>query len=214
MSHVMGKLYEAVLNANPDEAKEAAAQVLREKIDPLRAIEDGLVKGIREVGDRFGRSELFLADLVMSAEAFKEGIQILEPELSRKNLKLQTIGTVVLGTVAGDIHSIGKDMVGVLLSAAGFKVHDLGVDVPTEKFIQNARQNDASILGASALLSTSVAEQKKIAEAMKGEGLRDRIKLMIGGAAVSEHWAKEVGADGWALSGPEGVEIAKQLMAK
>ena len=214
MSNVLANLYEAVLNANPDKAKEAAAEALKEKIDPLRAIEDGLVRGIREVGERFGRSELFLADLVMSAEAFKEGVQLLEPELSRKNIKMQTIGTVVLGTVAGDIHSIGKDMVGVLLSAAGFKVCDLGVDVSTEKFIQSARQNNASILGASALLSTSAPEQKKIADAMKGEGIRDRTKLMIGGAAVSEHWAKEVGADGWALSGPEGVELAKQLVAK
>ena len=214
MSNVLANLYEAVLNANPDKAKEAAAEALKEKIDPLRAIEDGLVRGIREVGERFGRSELFLADLVMSAEAFKEGVQVLEPELSRRNIKMQTIGTVVLGTVAGDIHSIGKDMVGVLLSAAGFKVCDLGVDVSTEKFIQSARQNNASILGASALLSTSAPEQKKIADAMKGEGIRDRTKLMIGGAAVSEHWAKEVGADGWALSGPEGVELAKQLVAK
>ena len=152
MSNVLANLYEAVLNANPDKAKEAAAEALKEKIDPLRAIEDGLVRGIREVGERFGRSELFLADLVMSAEAFKEGVQVLEPELSRRNIKMQTIGTVVLGTVAGDIHSIGKDMVGVLLSAAGFKVCDLGVDVPIEKFIQSARQNNASILGASALL--------------------------------------------------------------
>jgi len=214
VSNVLANLYEAVLNANPDKAKEAAAEALKEKIDPLRAIEDGLVRGIREVGERFGRSELFLADLVMSAEAFKEGVQVLEPELSRRNIKMQTIGTVVLGTVAGDIHSIGKDMVGVLLSAAGFKVCDLGVDVSTEKFIQSARQNNASILGASALLSTSAPEQKKIADAMKGEGIRDRTKLMIGGAAVSEHWAKEVGADGWALSGPEGVELAKQLVAK
>lgn len=214
MSHVLDRLYEAVLKADPDTAKQAAKEALKEQMDPLHAIDDGLVKGIREVGERFGRSEIFLTDLVMSAEAFKAGVQVLEPELSRKNIKMQTIGTVVLGTVAGDIHSIGKDIVGVLLSAAGFKVCDLGVDVPVETFIQSARQNDASILGASALLSTSAPEQKKIAEAMKGGGLRDRIKLVIGGAAVSGPWANEVGADGWALSASEGVEIAKKLLAK
>lgn len=213
MSNIVEKMHEAVVNGNPEWAKEAAMEALNQKMDPLRAIDDGLVRGIREVGERFGKGELFLTELVMAAEAFKAGVHVLEPELSRKNLQMKTIGTFVLGTVAGDIHSIGKDIVGVLLSAAGFMVHDLGVDVPVEKFVQSAREHDAHIIGASALMSTTAPQQKKIVEALRDAGLRDEVKFLIGGAAVSEPWAKEVSADAWALSAYEGVESAKKLMS-
>jgi len=212
MPDVIQKLYESVVNADSDLAKEVATEALKQRIDPLRAIEDGLVKGIREVGTKFGNCEIFLTDLVMAAEAFKAGVQVLEPELAKKKTQVRTIGTVVLGTVAGDIHSIGKDIVGVLLTAAGFKVHDLGVDVPVDTFIERAQALNADIVGASALLSTTVPEQWKIAQALKDAGIKNKVKFMIGGQAISENWAKEIGADAWALSAPEGVEKAKKLM--
>lgn len=213
MSDITEKLYKAVLDGDPDLAKEAATEALEQRVDPLRAIEDGLVRGIREVGEKFGKCQIFLTELVIAAEAFKSGVKILEPELLRRNMEMKTIGTFILGTVAGDIHSIGKDIVGVLLSAAGFEVHDLGVDVPAETFIQSAREHNARIIGASALLSTSAPQQKTLAEALRESNLKE-VKFIIGGAAVSEAWAKEVGADAWALSASDGVEKAKKLMSK
>jgi corrinoid protein of di/trimethylamine methyltransferase len=212
MSDVLENLYQAVLNANTDLAKESAKEALKQKIDPLKAVEEGLVRGVREVGVRFGKGELFLTDLIMGAEAFKAALSILEPELAKKKVEMRTVGTVVLGTVAGDIHSIGKDIVAVLLSANGFKVHDLGVDVPVEKFVEATKEYRPDIVGASALMSTTIPEQQKIVKALKENALRSKVKFMIGGAGVSESWAKEIGADAWALAADEAVEKARELV--
>jgi trimethylamine corrinoid protein len=212
MSKVIEDLCEAVLTANPDVAKQTAEEALRQRIEPLDAMNNGLIKGIREVGERFGRGELFLTDLMMSAEAFKAGLSILEPELVKKKIEMKTIATVVLGTVQGDIHSIGKDIVGVLLSAVGFKVHNIGVDVPAEVFVEKVRELKPDIAGASALMSTTILEQKKILDGLEKAGLRSKVKFMIGGAGVSENWAKEIRTDAWALSADEAVRKAKELI--
>lgn len=212
MSDVLEDMYQAVLNGNIDLAKDSVEESLKQNIPPLKAIEEGLVKGLREVGTRFGEGELYLTDLIMGAEAFKAALAIFEPELAKENAKMKTVGTVALGTVAGDIHSIGKDIMAVLLSANGFNVNDLGVDVPAKNFIEAAKEYEVDIVGASALMSTTIPEQQRIVEDLKENGLRGKVKFMIGGAGVSERWAKEIGADAWALTSYEGVEKAKRLV--
>jgi len=209
---VLESLHEAVLNGDPNLAREAAREALKEKIEPLEAIENGLVKGAREVGEKYSEGALFLPDLIMGGEAFKAGLEVLEPELSKRKVEMKTIGTVVLGTVAGDIHCLGKDIVATLLSAAGFKVYNIGVDVPVEKFIESVKKFKPDILGASALMSTTIPEQQKIIEALRKAGLRDKVKFMIGGAATSERWAKQIGADAWAPTADEAVKKAKEIL--
>jgi trimethylamine corrinoid protein len=212
MSDVLENLYQAVLNGNIDLAKCSAEESLKQNIPALKAIEEGLVKGIREVGAKFGKGELFLTELIMGAEAFKAALAILEPELTEKKIEMKTLGRVALGTVAGDIHSIGKDIMATLLSTNGFRVYDLGVDIQAKIFIEAAKKYQVDIVGASALMSTTVLEQERIVQELKENSLRDNLKFMIGGAAVSESWAKDIGADAWALDANEGVEKAKKLI--
>jgi len=205
-------LSEAVLNRDPKSAELAARGAVREGIDPLEAIEKGLIPGITRVGDNYQSGQFFLPDLVMGGEAFKAGIKILEPELLKLRIKRKSAGTVVLGTVAGDIHSIGKDIVAILLTANGFDVQDLGVDVPVKRFIESVRALKPDILGMSALLSTTIPVQRDVIKALEAEGLRDKVKVIIGGAATSELWSSEIGADAWAPTAVAAVKKAKELM--
>jgi len=209
---IVERLSEAVLNLDPRSTEEVAKEAVRMRTDPLEAIEKGLARGIRQVGEKYGAGEFFLSDLIMGGEAFKAGLKVLEPELLRRKIERKSTGTFVLGTVAGDIHSIGKDIVATLLTAAGFEVSDLGVDVPVEKFIESVRALKPDILGMSALMSTTIPTQREVVEALEAAGLRDRVKVMIGGAATSERWGKEIGADAWAATAHEGVEKAKQFL--
>jgi corrinoid protein of di/trimethylamine methyltransferase len=209
---IIGRLSEAVLDRDPKSTELAAKEAVREGIDPLEAIEKGLISGITGVGDKYETGEFFLPDLVMGGEAFKAGIKILEPELLKLRIKRKSAGTIVLGTVAGDIHSLGKDIVATLLTAAGFEVHDLGVDVPVEKFIESVRALRPDILGISALMSTTIPMQRDIIKALEAEGLRDKVKVIIGGAATSELWRSEIEADDWAATAVEAVKKAKDLM--
>lgn len=212
MTDVLENLYMSVLKAEPDLAREAAKEAMAQKIDPLEAIENGLVRGIKEVGEKFGNEQCFLTDLIMGAEAFKAGLQIIQPELTKRRVEMKILAKMVIGTVAGDIHSIGKDIVSVLLSANGFKIDDLGVDAPVDKFIEGAKEFKANVIGASALMSTSAPQQQKIVQALEGAGLRDKVKFIIGGAAVSENWAEQIGADAYALAAGEAVQKAKDLL--
>lgn len=205
-------LYQSVVNGDADLARSTAEQALILGIDPLEATQDGLVRGIKEVGEKFGRGELFIVDLVMGAEAFKAALDVLEPKLVEGKSAIGTVGKIVLGTVQGDIHSIGKDIVAALLSAAGFKVHNIGVDIPVDEFLERTRALTPDILGASALMSTTIPEQQRIIKALEKAGLRNRVKFFIGGAAVSERWSMEIGADAWALTANEGVQKALGLV--
>lgn len=171
-----------------------------------------MVEGITAVGDKYQTGEFFLPDLAMGAEAFKAGIKILEPELFKLRKERESVGVIVLGTVAGDIHSLGKDIVATLLTAGGFEVHDVGVDVPIEEFTESVRTFKSGILGMSALMSTTIGRQRDVTKALKVEGLRGKVKVLIGGAATSDLWRKEIEADGWAATAVEGVKKAKQLL--
>lgn len=190
------ELARSVENLESANVETVTTKALDEGLKPDQILEDGLVKGLKEIGRKFETREVFLVEMMMAADAFKAGLGILEPYLSERRGK--TTSVFVLGTVAGDIHNLGKDLVSAMLTASGFDVRDLGVDVPVYKFVEAAKNMKPRIIGASALMTTTVVEQKKIVDALASANLRQSVKFMVGGAAVSERWAKEIGADGWA----------------
>ncbi len=165
------------------------------------------------VGDGFSTGELWLPDLVGAADASQAAMPILEEEIKRRGQQAKSLGTVVLGTVSGDIHTIGKSMVGVLLVAQGFRVVDIGADVPTAKFVKAVKENKADILALSALLTTTAPQQGKVISALKEAGLRDQVKIMVGGGAITQEFADSIGADGYGATAPGAVELAKSLLA-
>jgi corrinoid protein of di/trimethylamine methyltransferase len=164
------------------------------------------------VGDRYESGEYFIPDLVMAAEAMKAAMAIFEPELAARQQQRQVLGTVVIGTVEGDIHEIGKSLVATMLGAAGFDVHDLGVDVTTAQFIKEVQETQANVVGLSALLTTTMMNQEAVIEGLKEAGIRDRVKVVIGGAPASPEWAKTIGADGYAENANEAVAVVRQLL--
>jgi len=203
---------DAVIAGLPDKARELANEALRVGIDPLTAIEQGFKPGMDIVGEGFARGELFIPDLMMSGEAMKEAIATLEPELMKRKQKLRTLGKVVIGTVQGDIHEIGKTLVATMLAANGFEVHDLGVDVSPQRFVDTVREVDADVVGLSALLTTTMLNQEAVILTLKEAGLRDRVKVIIGGVPTSPEWAEEIGADAYAENATEAVEVVKRLV--
>ncbi len=213
----MGKeLFEAMAQSIIDGEEELAAglarQAVQEGVDPLQAINQGFVVGVNEVGDQFSRGDMFLPELVAAGEAMKAAIAVLEPEMAKQGTSRQILGKVVVGTVAGDIHDIGKTLVATMLSASGFQVYDLGVDVAVERFVEKAREVDADIVGLSALITTTMGKQRDVIEALEDIGLRPQVKVMVGGAPVTRSWAEEIGADGYSEDAVGAVSIAKQLM--
>jgi len=203
---------QSIVNGAPGTATELAQEALASGIPPLDAINNGYVRGMHDVGEQFARGEMFLPDMMASAEAMRAAMAVLEPELTRLGAERTMAGVVVLGTTKGDIHEIGKILVGTLLTAHGFRVHDLGVDVPGEKFADKARELGADIVGVSALLTTTMRNQKYVIESLEKAGLRSQVKVMVGGAPVSRKWAEEIGADGYAKDAMSAVVLARQLM--
>ncbi len=195
---------------NVQEAKRLAQQVVEQDISPLEAIESGLVPGMRVVGNKFSSGEYFLPELMLGAKVFKEAVSILEQKISRGEMPVK--GTIVLGTVKNDIHDIGKNLVGTMLSTAGIRVVDIGVDCSADKFIDKALEEDAKVIGASALLTLTLEKQKDLIEVLHKRGLRDRFKIAVGGAAVDDTWAKEIGADGYAENAQEAVTVISALL--
>ncbi len=204
------KLTQAVVDGEAEDAVALARQALDEGVDPLACITEGLTKGIQEVGELFASGDYFLPELIIGADAMKAAMDILEPALTGDQ-KREVVATVVLGTVEGDLHEIGKTLVGTMLTANGFKVVDIGVDRPPSAFIDAVKENDATILGASALLTTTMLQQKKLIEALKEAGLREKVKVMVGGAPVTDSFAKEIGADGYAEDAISAVDTAFRL---
>jgi len=181
---------------------------------PLEAINGALVPGMAYVGEQFARRCMFLPDMMASAEAMKAAMSVFEPELSRLGTERHCSGKVVLGTTRGDIHEIGKTLVGTLLTANGFEVTDLGVDVAAERFASVADEVKADLVGVSALLTTTMRNQRSVVDAIVRAGLRERVKIMVGGAPVTRQWAAEIGADGYASDAVGAVALARELVAK
>ncbi len=205
-------LTQAVIAGEPEKAVELAGQALAQGLDPLEIINRGLVPGIRYTGEQFADGEMFIPDLMLAAEAMQRAIRLLEPEMARRGTRRQVLGRVVIGTIQGDIHEIGKNLVATLLSASGFEVYDLGVDVPPLRFAEKARQVGAEIVGVSALLTTTMVRQKEVIEALDELGLRPATRVMVGGAPVTRRWAEQIGADGFSEDALGAVQVAKKLL--
>lgn len=203
---------QSIIEGEPETAEELAQQSIEQGINPLDAINNGFVIGVNEVGDQFSRGDMFLPELVAAGEAMKAAIAVLEPEMAKQGTARQILGKVVVGTVSGDIHDIGKTLVATMLSASGFEVYDLGVDVPIEKFVQKVREVNADLVGLSALITTTMGKQKDVIEALEDVGLRPQVKVMVGGAPVTQSWADEIGADGYSEDAVGAVAVARQLL--
>ena len=205
------KLAQAVIDGEPEDAEALAKEALAKGLDPLACITHGLTKGIQEVGKLFASGEYYLPELIIGADAMKVALEILEPMLVGDQ-KREVVGRVVLGTVEGDLHEIGKTLVGTMLIANGFQVTDIGVDKSTEDFITAIKETQADIVGASALLTTTMLQQRTLVEAITEAGLRDDVKVMIGGAPVTEQFARDIGADGYAEDAISAVDLAFRLI--
>lgn len=198
--------------------EEGVSRLVREALDagcsPLEVIEGGLRPGMEEVGARFERGEYFLPELMLSAEIFNRVVGEHVLPLLGGSLGGGSLGRVVIGTVRGDIHDIGKNLVATMLRISGFEVIDLGVDVAPERFVEAVREHEPDILGMSALLTTTMLEMRNVIEALKAAGLRDRVKVIVGGAPVTEEFAREIGADAYARDAVEAVEVCKKLLQR
>jgi len=204
----------AIIAGDPERARELSEQAIAQGVPPLDAIHYGFVPGLNEVGQQFETGEMFLPDLVLAGETMKAATSTLEPEIRKTGATRESLGKIVLGTVKGDIHEIGKTLVGTMLSASGFEVFDLGVDVSTELFVHKTKELSADIIGVSALLTTTMMGQKDVVRALDQDGLRPRVRIIIGGAPVTQGWADEIGADGYGKDAFATVALVKNLLKK
>lgn len=207
---MLEKLSKAVIDGEPEEAEALAKQALELGFDPLKCITGGLTKGIEKVGELFASGEYFLPELIIGADAMKQALDVLEPALLGDQQR-EVVAKVVLGTVEGDLHEIGKTLVGTMLTANGFKVIDIGVDQPASAFVEAVKESGATIVGASALLTTTMIQQEKLIKSLDEAGLRKQVKVMVGGAPVTDSYAKQIGADGYAEDAISAVKLAFRL---
>jgi len=218
MTEDLDALYKAMAQCIIEGESEISVELAKKSIElglhPLDTITKGFVVGVNYIGDQFGAGEAFLPELVMAGEAMKAAVAVLEPELLKLGEAREMMGKVVLATVEGDIHEIGKTLVGTMLSASGFEVTDLGVDQPADKIIGKAIEIDAQIIGMSALLTTTMVRQREVIEELDKEGLRPRIKVMVGGAPITRDWATKIKADGYSEDAVGAVKLAKELVGK
>jgi corrinoid protein of di/trimethylamine methyltransferase len=209
---LLAKITATVIEGEPDEVEALARQALEAGLEPLAIINEGLMPGMNVVGDKFQSGEYFLPHLIIAATGMQQAMALLEPELVSRQETVERAGTVVIGSVAGDIHEIGKTLVGTMLSASGFQVYDLGVDVPTKTFVAKVQETGADILGLSALLTTTMTVQREVIEALTEAGIREQVKVILGGAPVSQKWADTIGADGYAEDAVGAINLAKRLV--
>lgn len=213
-SEIIEELKRKVVAGEIEEVPILAKKALEAGINPLRAINEGLIPGILEVGRLFESGEYYLPELMMSAEAMKGGIEILEREIAAAGIKRETIGKVVIGTVQGDIHDIGKSIVATMMNASGLSVYDLGVNVSSEAFIFKVREVEADILAMSALLPTTMPYMGKVIQEVQAQGLRDKLRVMVGGAPVTPAFAQKIGADGYAEDAAGAARLAMEWMSE
>lgn len=211
---LLENLSNAIINGNSEEARKIVNEAVKDSINPLKVMEEGLNKGLRIVGDKFESFEVFLPDLMMAAEAFKSGFEVIKPALVSRGKEMKALGSVVIGTVAGDIHDIGKNIVKIFLEIEGFEVYDAGADVPVDKFIEIIKRIRPDILGLSALLTSTLPNQREVIKALEKAGLRNQVKVMVGGAPVTQSWADEIGADAYAANGIDATKVARRLVGR
>ncbi len=210
-AEILENLKRAVIEYDTEGAASWAKKAVEEGVAPLKAL-DALTEGIQQIGDAYGRGELWLPDLVGAASAMTTATPILEEEIRRKGMKRQVLGTIVIGTVYGDLHSIGKTIVATLSAAEGFEVIDLGTSVTAEEFMEAIREHKPDILAMSALLTTTAPQQAKVIKSLQEEGFRDKVKVVVGGGAITHDFAKRIGADGYEPTAPMAVELFKTIV--
>ncbi|MDW7680651.1 MAG: corrinoid protein [bacterium] len=203
-------LSESLINGKADEVRRLTQEAIEARMSPQQILNDGLVLGMAEVGRRFKNNEFYVPEVLIAARAMKAGMEILKPLLSDAGVK--PAAKILLGTVKGDLHDIGKNLVGMMLEGGGFEVVDLGVDVSPEKYIDAVRNNEVQVLGMSALLTTTMVNMKETISALKNANVRDQVKVIIGGAPVTDQYATEIGADGYAADAASAVDLVKQLI--
>jgi len=211
MASTLDEIKQAVLHFDRKSVEELTLRAIDENIEPLE-IFDALKEVIGKVGEDFSKGILFLPHLVGAADAVEGGMPIVMAEIEKRGKKVESLGTVVIGTVYGDIHSIGKTMVATLLSAEGFTVHDIGINVPAADFVKAVEDDKAHIVAMSALLTTTAPEQNRVIGLLKKKSLRDTVKVMVGGGAITKEFADSIGADGYSGTAPGAVKLAKKLL--
>jgi corrinoid protein of di/trimethylamine methyltransferase len=214
LNEVLSGLTQAIIDGDPDQARALAEQGAAAGFDPLAMVEKGLRPGMDVIGERFGSGDCFLPELVMAAESMKAALTVIDPLLRASQQQKNVAGKVVLATVLGDIHEIGKTLVGTMLTASGFEVTDLGVNVPVEKIVQAVGETQADIVGLSALLTTTMQQQRRVIEALDAQGLRAACKVIVGGAPTNADWARQIEADGYGENAADAVRVARALMNK
>ncbi len=204
------QISENLIKGKANEVKELVQKALDDGLDAGEVLNKGLLAGMGVVGERFKKNEVYVPEVLIAARAMKAGSEILKPLLAESGVK--PTGTVVLGTVKGDLHDIGKNLVGMMLEGGGFQVVDLGTDVPSEKFVEAARENNAEIIGASALLTTTMTAMKEVVDSLSSSDLGGKVKIMIGGAPVTQAYCDEIGADGYAPDAASAADVAKTFI--
>lgn len=203
-------LKESMFKYNDELAKKLAEESINEKINPLETV-GVLTKSIAKIGEEFEKGDLWLPDLMMAANTMKHAMGPLDEEIKKKGLHKETVGKVVIGTVYGDLHDIGKGMVSTMLNANGFEVIDIGINVDSKKFIEAIKKHKPNILAMSALLTTTAPEQERVIKALKDSGIRNQIKVIVGGGSITQEFADRIGADGYEPTAPLAVKLAKKL---
>jgi len=211
---ILEALKKSVVDADEKLLMQAIDAAVQAEIDPVKAIKEGLSPAMREVGEKMERGEVFLSQVMLSAETMRRGIEIFIAKIPSERKREAVIGTVVIGTVQGDIHDIGKNMVASMLTAAGFRVYDLGKDVPISKFIEEAQRVDADVIAISALMTVTSPFMRDIIKVLQDLGVRRRYKVIVGGGPVTKEYAEEIGADGYGTDMVEAVKLAEKLIKK
>ncbi|MGD8998115.1 MAG: corrinoid protein [Anaerolineae bacterium] len=210
---IFAEIATSLVECKPDLTEALTEGALEAGVEPLAIINQGLVPGMETVGEKFQSGEYFLPQMVIAANAMQQAMDLLEPELHARQQAVETAGTMVIGTVKGDIHEIGKSLVATMMSANGFRVYDVGVDVSAATFVDKVRETEANLLGLSALLTTTMTAQREVIQALEEAGIRDRVKVMVGGAPVTQEWAESIGADGYAEDVVGSVELGRRLVS-
>ncbi|MDX1429933.1 MAG: corrinoid protein [Rhodothermales bacterium] len=211
MTTLLKELYDATVEGDRETVRTRVAQAIEAGEEPGVILNQGLIAAMTEVGARFERSEFYVPEMLIAARAMQAGVAVLQPHLVAADVK--KAGTVLAGTVKGDLHDIGKNLVAMMLEGGGFEIVDLGTDVPPERFVEAVREISPDLVAMSALLTTTMPGMKQTVEALRSAGVRDRVKIMVGGAPLTQRYADEIGADGYAADASKAVQLAKSLMA-
>ena len=211
---ILDRLMNAIIEGDNDKVHNSAVEAIKAQIHPLEVVEQGLSRGMSIVGERFENGEFFLPELLRAAATFNGAMEVLQPELESQKAEVTKLGKVILGSVKGDMHSIGKNIVGTVLKIHGVDVVDMGVDVPSLNFIQEAETHKADIIALSAIMTTTMPSQREVIETLKDMNLRDKYFVIIGGGPITEEWSNEIGADGFGKSSVAAVELVKKLLNK